>query len=375
MNVIRHLKQFLFLTGVLTLALLSACGEPEPLKVGFVGTLSGRRSEIGVAGRNGMQLMIDKINEAGGVNGRPIQIVVHDNEGEPDKCRKILNTMMDDGIQFILGPLFSQMAEATLETIEGRDVLVVSPTMSTDILTGKDDNLIRTASTTTRQAQQIADHTAKHGLKNIAVIYDLSNRKYTELLYNAFKIRGLDYGINVPKVLTIDKTGHPEMLPLAKEIIASGADGVLMCLAAVDAANLSQQLRKLGSDMQFIGVSWSQTDDLIQHGGKAIEGMLLVSTKNYAAPRQAYIDFRQAYYDRHQEYPSFAGGRGYDAMGILYLGMTNADSLTPSAVKQAILSIENYEGLSDNIALDEYGDSLSGYSMVTVKDGQFVSLD
>ncbi len=350
---------------------LAACSTPEPIKIGFVGTLSGRRSEVGVAARNAVQLRVDQINKAGGIKGHSLKLVIKDSKGSSENCGKIISQMIDNDTRFIIGPMLSKMAEATLKSIEGKDALVVSPTMSTDYLTGKDDNLVRTASTTTIQAKTLADHVHTLGLKKISVVYDLSNRQYTEPLYTAFKDRAGEYGITVPLVLTIHRDKAPEMLPLAKQLSKTDSDAVLLCLSAIDAANLSQQIRKTGFHVQLLGVSWAQTEDLIQHGGKAVEGMQLVSMHQYGTPSAALITFTEQYYTRHNKLPSFVSIRGYDAIGLLAQGMRDADTLEPSQVKKAILDIKAYPGLSDSLKLDSYGDSISGYSIVQVREGTY----
>ena len=60
------------------LALLVACQKPEPIRIGFVGGLSGRVADLGGAGRNGVQLALEQRNAAGGINGRSVELVVRD---------------------------------------------------------------------------------------------------------------------------------------------------------------------------------------------------------------------------------------------------------------------------------------------------------
>jgi len=150
---------------------------------------------------------------------------------------------------------------------------------------------------------------------------------------------------------------------------------VLMCLSAVDAANLSQQIRKLGSDMQLYGVSWSQTDDLIFHGGKAVEGMILVAFKSYKDPRPEFLIFEKAYKARYKKAPSFVSGMTIDALDLLFRGMGKDESLVPANVKEAVLNMEAFQGLSTKVKLDEFGDSQARYWLTTVKDGKFVTRD
>lgn len=359
------------LVALSILLLLSGCGEPEPIRIGFVGQFSGRRSEVGVSVRNGVQLCADQINRNGGINGRLIQLEVHDNKGDPAECARVINAMIDDGIRIIVGPLLSQMAEVTMESVQGKDVLLLTPTMSTDYLAGKDDNIIRTSPTTNQQGKFLADKVLQDEIRSLAVVYDLSNRQYTEYLYQSLRKTLEPQGVTFPVVLTVQKTGSPQMFPLAQKIQEANPDGVVMCLAGVDAANLSQQLRKVGYDSQLYGVSWSQTDDLIQHGGRAVEGMVLVSTRQYGIISPELARFNAHHLARYKSQPSFAAIRGFDAFALLAKAIGEASEPTPAKIKESILALGEYDGLVNRMKLDEFGDIQSGYYLVRVSGGSF----
>ena len=63
---------------LLVLGLVSGCGPREPVRVGFLGGLSGRVADLGEAGRNGAQIAVEEVNRAGGIDGRQIQLIVRD---------------------------------------------------------------------------------------------------------------------------------------------------------------------------------------------------------------------------------------------------------------------------------------------------------
>ncbi|WP_031480713.1 ABC transporter substrate-binding protein [Maridesulfovibrio frigidus] len=372
---IKNMQKLMVMFFLIAMMGFAACGDPEPIKIGVVGELSGRRSEIGVGARNAVQLYVDQVNEAGGIRGRLIELVIRDNTGDPEICRQVLDSMIADGLKFIIGPVFSQMAEVTLEAIEGKDVLVLTGTMSTDLLVGRDDNLLRVCSTSSRQASLLAKTVVGEGIKSMAVVYDLSNRKYTEQVYKLFKRDVEKHGVLVPLALTIEKTKHPEMLALARKIVDADVGGVLMCLSAIDAANLAQQIRKLDSDIPFFGVSWSQSNDLLPHGGRAVEGMVLSSTQFYGQPSAAMVAYRKQYFSRYKQAPSFVSDLLWDGTSLMLMGIERSEELTPEGVKKAILSIEGFQGLSQPVRFDKFGDVLDGYYLVKVQDGKFVVAD
>ena len=76
---------------VLLLAALAACSPPEPLRIGFIGGLSGRVADLGEAGRNGAQIAVEEFNQAGGINGLPVELIVRDDGQNPEKAIAAVN--------------------------------------------------------------------------------------------------------------------------------------------------------------------------------------------------------------------------------------------------------------------------------------------
>ena len=68
------------ITLILSVALVTACSDPEPVKLGFIGGTSGRVADLGIAGRNGFLLAVEEQNAKGGINGRPIEIYFRDDQ-------------------------------------------------------------------------------------------------------------------------------------------------------------------------------------------------------------------------------------------------------------------------------------------------------
>ena len=188
---------FLMLVLLAGAAFFSCSESGKPLRIGFVGNLTGTRSELGVTARDAVQFCVDRLNRAGGIRGRRVELVVANNGGDVPRCEKVLNELIDDGVPFVIGPLISQMAEVSMEATAGRDVLLMSPSMSTDLLAGRDDNIFRFAYSTAVQSRLLADFAVDRGQRKLGVVYDLSNGKYTEPLYRAFEARLRSKGMAV----------------------------------------------------------------------------------------------------------------------------------------------------------------------------------
>jgi branched-chain amino acid transport system substrate-binding protein len=70
--------------------------KKEPIKVGFVGGLTGRLSDLGSGGRNGVMLAVEEINNAGGISGRPVELITKDDKQDPEVAVKVDKELIDE---------------------------------------------------------------------------------------------------------------------------------------------------------------------------------------------------------------------------------------------------------------------------------------
>jgi branched-chain amino acid transport system substrate-binding protein len=174
---------------VTLMAGLSGCEkEKPPLKVGFVGSLTGRYSDLGVAGRNGATLAVEHINEAGGIQGRLVELIVKDDKNDPDVAVQVDKELINEGVAAIIGHMTSSMSKAAVPLINEKQIVMVSPTTTTNDLTGLDDYFFRTSTPDLEQSRQLIRYTFnEQKLRTLAVVYDLSNPAYSEGWYHNAK--------------------------------------------------------------------------------------------------------------------------------------------------------------------------------------------
>ena len=169
-----------FLALVCIALLLNGC-ERKPVRIGFVGGISGRVADLGVGGRNGALLAIEERNASGGINGRPIELIIRDDEQNPETARKVTRELVEQNVEAIIGPMTSSMALAIVPIINRARLVTISPTVTTTELSGLDDYFLRVLPDTHTYAPKSAHfHFEKSGLRRAALIYDTGNRSYTE---------------------------------------------------------------------------------------------------------------------------------------------------------------------------------------------------
>ena len=140
---IKHLSFYTFSILIIIIlgSGLTGCDNNKPIKVGFVGGLTGRLSDLGIAGRNGVIMAIEEINKAGGINKRPIELITKDDKQDPEVAVNVDKELIDEGVVAIIGHMTSAMSIAALPLINKKQILMISPTTSTNKLFGIEPSL------------------------------------------------------------------------------------------------------------------------------------------------------------------------------------------------------------------------------------------
>ncbi len=361
----------------LTVALcliLTGCGEEPPLKIGFVGGMTGRVADLGVAGRDGVIYAIEEKNLAGGISGRMVELVARDDRQDADVAKRVVGELIEEEVIAIIGPMTSSMAVAIKPVIDAGRTVTISPTVKTDQLSAQDDFFFRVTAPLSSNARRLAEHVTNNlHLQRFAVVYDLSNRAFTETWLNFFKAALQEHGGSVIAEEEFSSGPAVHFLPIAERIVARSPEGVLMLGNAIDTALLAQQLSKLGSRMPLFCSEWACTTDLISFGGRAVDGMSSFHSFNANSENPRYLEFREKFIQRFGYAPAFANVLAYDAASFLFAALANNPGR--EELKKSLLEIGSYQGLQSQFKIDQYGDVERLLFLTIVDDGQFKVVD
>jgi branched-chain amino acid transport system substrate-binding protein len=361
------------LLGICALLAATSCSPPEPILLGFVGQISGRGADLGIGGRDGALLAIELRNAAGGVGGRSIALVAEDNRADPADAARIVSKFVDLKVAAIIGPMTSAMAMAMVPLVNAAKITTVSPTVTTNALTGRDDYFFRVIAPTAAFAKRSAEfHFYRHGLRRIAAITDLRNKSYTESWLEDYRSAFTAAGGSVVRSLSFTTSETTHFDELASELLASDPDGILILANSVDAAMLCQHIRKRDSQIQITMSEWAATERLIELGGRSVEDAVVGQFLDRDSTRPSWLDFRKRYRDRFGQEPGFAGLTAFDATNVVLDGI--ARQAKGQTLKESLLAIRSFEGAQGPVVFDEFGDTTRETHLTVVKDGAFVAL-
>lgn len=367
--------KILFLS-CLSLFMAFYCSRPDTIKIGFMGTLTGRQSDVGVSARNGVIFGVERINAKGGINGKKINLIIKDDQGNSDVAKKIVNELIDEKVVAIIGPVLSGMTQAVLPAANENKMLLLSPTSVSNVFNQSDDFLIRVSPATNKAVFAFADYAFnKIKLKKLTIVYDLSNKSYTEDWYNNFKLgfeREKGKIIKAVPFLGRQKNNFTE---LAKKLLKTSPDGLVIIAGALDSALLCQQIRKIDSKIPLLIAGWAMTDDLIANGGKAVEGVHISYNFDKNSQQKEYVEFKNEFDERFGTQPDFSAKFSYEAVNVLEIALSHLKNLSPENIKGEIIRQKQFKGLQGVLNIDSFGDADSVIFFFTVKNGAFYKID
>lgn len=164
------------IVGLLILLLLAACEkEQPPIKIGLSINLSGRGGEAGEHIRDGALLAVEDINKQGGINGRPLELLIRDDENSDEGVQRADQSLIDEGVVAIIGHSYSSTTVKAYPLAMKNEVPLITAYTGTGSLSGKDDLFFRTSVDTALYGEKMASLLNEKNVSSVAFLMDMSN--------------------------------------------------------------------------------------------------------------------------------------------------------------------------------------------------------
>jgi branched-chain amino acid transport system substrate-binding protein len=375
--------KYLLIIGVITLLALSACttkapvpvegdsktNTQEPIKIGFIGPLTGSAAVFGTSALASAKLAVKEINDAGGIVGRQVVLIPEDGvcagKDASDSANKLINV---DGVLAIIGGLCSAETLSFTGVAEANNVIVISYASSSPRITEAGDYIFRDFPSDAYQGVKAAQ-LAKNQINanNVGILY--RNDEWGVGLKDTFKQSFEESGGKIVAVEAYEVDAQDFRTQLTK-IKDKSPDAVYAVGFTKDAQRILKQARDLGLTQPFIGADAAYDAGLFENGGAELEGFIVlgpasVNTSAFEQKVNAEFGIAPVQYSAH----------AYDAVRILAQAIASAKTTDATAVKDALYK-QTLAGVSGDIAFDENGDlARAEYDIVVVKDGAFVPFD
>lgn len=375
----------LALAALMMLSAFVACSDGssngssgDTIKIGGIGPLSGEAETYGKSVKNGAELAVKEINEAGGVNGVKLELMFQDDEADGAKAKSAYEKLMDDGMQILMGAVTSGASVALNDLVKQDGILQVSPSGSQKEVASENDNAFRICFTDPLQGTKMADY-VKTELKytKAAIIYNQDD-SYSTGIYEAFKAEWEKNGGTVSADTSFSKDAKDFSAQMTK-IKSSDAEFLFMPIYAEKAAQIALAADEKGVDIPMVGCDG--LDGILSYlkgdQAKYVEGLIYL-TPFVASDKNEHIQkFVAAYNKDYGTDPDQFAADAYDAVYVIKEALTKADvksakDLDNAALVKAMTEIE-VDGLTGNMTFDKNGDPNKDAKVAKIVDGQYVA--
>jgi branched-chain amino acid transport system substrate-binding protein len=354
------------------LSILTCSGRAaEPLKIGVIAPLTGPAAESGRYQTQGAKLAADEVNKAGGVLGRPIELVIEDDQTtNPGIVLAFSKLAGDKDIPAFIGSVRSTQVHAMAPDIQrlGKPVMIGG----TDPQLTHMGNpwLFRFRPNDTYSARVIADYGVKTlGKKKWVIVHstDAFGANGMKNLVEALKGMGVE-----PALVQGYTNNSQDFTPVVLAIKQSGADVIGSYMTfETDVGIFAKQLLQLGVKNAWVGSPSIVTTTALKLAGSALSGSYAITDFNRDSSATAE-EFAAKYEAAYKSTPDLFSAWPYDAVHVLALAINNANSLEPQKIRESLLSVKDYSGAEGLYNFDKNGDGLHGYNIVKNDNGKIV---
>jgi len=369
---LRPLREAFRFLVLLSASILASCSrQPDTIKIGHFGSLSGKDAAFGVASRKGIILAVEELNARGGVLGRPIEYLVEDIQSKAgESATAVKKLIARDKVVAVLGGNPSTNSIEAAPVCQNARVPMMAISSTNPAVTEMGDYIFRICFIDPFQGAVLAKfaHDTLHA-RRVALLTSAS-AAYSVGLSNVFRQRFTALGGEIvaeQKYSEGDKDFRAQltaMRTLKPDVIA--ATGYY-----AEAALICNQARDLGLTAPIIGGDGWEAPQLVELGGKAVEGTYYsthYSAQNAAPEVQAFVKKYRARWD--DEVPEAVAALGYDAMRLIADALTRAGTTDGPKLRDAIAATRDFPGVTGRTTIDAQRNSSKPAVVLTVKNGK-----
>lgn len=379
----------LVLAGAMAVMGLSGCGQKDSgtvvdentFVIGGIGPLTGGTAIYGQAVKNGAQLAVDEINEAGGVNGMKLALQFEDDENDSEKAVNAYNTLKDKNIKVLMGTVTSTPCVAVADKTAEDNMFQLTPSgSSVDCVAN--DNAFRVCFSDPNQGKASAQYISEHKLADkVAVIYDSSD-VYSQGIYETFTKEAASRNLEIVAAEAFTKDSAKDFTVQLQKVKESGAELVFLPIYYEAASLILTQADKAGLDVQFVGCDG--LDGVIGQLGESAslaDGVMLLTPFAADAKDEKTVAFTTAFEAKYKETPNQFAADAYDAIYTIKAALEDAQVSDPSIdvselcekLKASMVKI-TVEGVTGTMSWDASGEPTKEPKAMVIENGAYKAM-
>ncbi len=367
--------------AALVLAALAGCQKQGPgadatIKIGEYASLTGKEATFGQSSHNGTQLAIDAVNAAGGVLGKPLELLTEDDGSKQGQSATIIKKFIArDHVVAVLGEVASGRSLEAAPICQAERIPMVSPASTNPTVTQKGDYIFRVCFLDSFQGAAIAKFAlGSLHLKRVGVLF-CNSSPYSVGLVQYFSNRYVADGGQIAAQFAY-QDGDKDFKAQLTAIKAANVDAIFVPGYYTEVSLICIQARELGLAIPLFGCDGWESQELIGVGGAAVDGCYFSTHYSATYPSPAVQDFVQRYRARyHGDTPDSMAALGYDSAAVLADAIRRAGSTEPAALRAALAATRGFVGVTGTTTIDPERNATKSAFIIKIEGGQMRFLE
>ena len=364
------------LGATLLSSVFAGCGSKESgdtIKVGANFELTGNVANYGNATIEGLQLAIDEANEAGGINGKKIELVSVDDKSEAaESINAATKLISDDDVKVIVGPATTGLVLAETQTATDAKVPIIAPCATSPEATVENGKVkpyvFRSCFIDPQQGEVMATFAAKDLKAKTAVIYVDNSSDYSKNLGKVFKEKFEAAGGKVVMEEAFLQKDQDFKATLTK-LKTANADVMFVPAYYEEVGKIVKQAREMGINSAILGTDgWDDTKVVDIAGADALNNTFF--STHYSEKDAEVQGFIEAYKKKYNRAPNVFAALGYDAGKMLVDALKRAGSGDTEKIREALEATKDLKVGTGTISMDKNHNPIKTAVILEMKNGE-----
>jgi len=357
-------------------SVFAGCGSKESgdtIKVGANFELTGNVANYGNATLEGLQLAIDEANEAGGINGKKIELVSVDDKSEAaESINAATKLISDDDVKVIVGPATTGLVLAETQTATDAKVPIIAPCATSPEATVENGKVkpyvFRSCFIDPQQGEVMATFAAKELKAKTAVIYVDNSSDYSKNLAKVFKEKFEAAGGKVVMEEAFLQKDQDFKATLTK-LKTANADVMFVPAYYEEVGKIVKQAREMGINSAILGTDgWDDTKVVDIAGADALNNTFF--STHYSEKDAEVQGFIEAYKKKYNRAPNVFAALGYDAGKMLVDALKRAGSGDTEKIREALEATKDLKVGTGTISMDKNHNPIKTAVILEMKNGE-----
>lgn len=375
--------KFIIMGMVVAMVVMVGCGNGENsggsneasddvIRIGSMFELTGSAAEYGMSMNDAVHMAVDEINEAGGIDGREVEVIERDiASDEAQAAQTAISLATEDKVSVIIGPALTGTLQAAIPATNEYQVPIISPSATDDgVLQDIDGNVLpfayRTSFTNSYQGSALAEFANTNLGASKAVIFGDNSSDYAQGLTQTFE-DAFDGDIVSIENFTADQTDFSATLT---NIADMDFDVLYVPGYYEQAGPIVKQAREMGIDQPILGPDgFGNTRVFELAGSENMNDVYYTSHFAVESEDPEIQAFVQKYEEETGKQPDMFTGLAYDAVNVVKEAIERAGSADAVAVNEELEKTVDFAGITGTFSFDENHDPVKTVSIIEVQNG------